>query len=295
MGGAGAERSGRTLMVEGTAPPFGYVGGKTKTAKQILSYFPDHKVYVEPFFGSGALFFAKGYKKVSNSHDYREVIGDLDGNITNFFEQLRSHSDELQAILETFEYSEAMFARCKRTSEYYQNASPLLKAALVYYRIQNSFGSSQSSFAFCKKGPIQPQAFKHKVAKLPAFTDRLRDAYIFNKPYQVLFERFDSKDTFFYLDPPYKGTAKYLVQEEEFDYVEFAERVKALEGNWILSHYRDEWLEETFSDYDTVDIFHTPTIAKTNGEPRYTTGAQEAIVLGLKRVVTGQLEIFAGT
>ena len=35
----------------------GYVGGKNVLGKRIVKYFPWHKRYVEPFGGSGALFF----------------------------------------------------------------------------------------------------------------------------------------------------------------------------------------------------------------------------------------------
>lgn len=36
-----------------------YPGAKNKLAKWIISYIPEHSVYVEPFFGSGAVFFNK--------------------------------------------------------------------------------------------------------------------------------------------------------------------------------------------------------------------------------------------
>ena len=36
-----------------------YPGAKNKLAKWIFSYIPEHSVYVEPFFGSGAVFFNK--------------------------------------------------------------------------------------------------------------------------------------------------------------------------------------------------------------------------------------------
>jgi len=36
-----------------------YPGGKWRIADWIISHFPSHKVYLEPFFGSGAVFFKK--------------------------------------------------------------------------------------------------------------------------------------------------------------------------------------------------------------------------------------------
>ncbi|MGL4981777.1 MAG: DNA adenine methylase [Treponemataceae bacterium] len=39
--------------------PISYYGGKQQLARTILSLIPEHKTYVEPFVGGGAIFFAK--------------------------------------------------------------------------------------------------------------------------------------------------------------------------------------------------------------------------------------------
>ncbi|MCM1364908.1 MAG: DNA adenine methylase, partial [Faecalibacterium sp.] len=36
-----------------------YPGAKWRLGDWIVSHFPEHKVYLEPFFGSGAVFFKK--------------------------------------------------------------------------------------------------------------------------------------------------------------------------------------------------------------------------------------------
>lgn len=54
-----------------------YAGAKWRLADWIISYFPEHKSYLEPFFGSGAILFSK---KRSNI----ETINDLDGEVVNF-------------------------------------------------------------------------------------------------------------------------------------------------------------------------------------------------------------------
>ena len=63
-------------------------GGKWRVAEWILSFFPKHKVYLEPFFGSGAVFFNK-------EPSYIETINDIDGNIVNLFTVCREHPKEL--------------------------------------------------------------------------------------------------------------------------------------------------------------------------------------------------------
>ena len=39
--------------------PISYYGGKQQLASKIVSLFPEHKIYCEPFIGGAAVFFAK--------------------------------------------------------------------------------------------------------------------------------------------------------------------------------------------------------------------------------------------
>ncbi|RXG62611.1 DNA adenine methylase, partial [Candidatus Atribacteria bacterium 1244-E10-H5-B2] len=61
-------------LEKGIRPAFGSPGGKRYLAENIISYIPEHKTYVEPFIGGGAVFFAKERSEV-------EVINDLDKDI----------------------------------------------------------------------------------------------------------------------------------------------------------------------------------------------------------------------
>ena len=65
-----------------------YPGGKWRIAEWIISYFPEHKVYLEPFFGSGACFFNK-------QPSYIETINDMNGDIVNLFRVCRDYPEEL--------------------------------------------------------------------------------------------------------------------------------------------------------------------------------------------------------
>lgn len=49
-----------------------YPGAKNRLAEWIISFIPEHRVYLELFFGSGAVFFNKDPAKI-------ETLNDLDG------------------------------------------------------------------------------------------------------------------------------------------------------------------------------------------------------------------------
>lgn len=69
-------------------PPLSYYGGKTRLASWITSLLPRHRIYVGPFFGSGAGLFVK-------TPAPHEVVNDLDGNVVCFFRVLRGRPKEL--------------------------------------------------------------------------------------------------------------------------------------------------------------------------------------------------------
>lgn len=51
--------------------PISYYGGKQRLAPIIVARIPEHDIYVEPFFGGGAVFFTK---PKPNKPKYVEVI-----------------------------------------------------------------------------------------------------------------------------------------------------------------------------------------------------------------------------
>lgn len=43
------------------------LGNKSKLAAKIIPYFPAHKIYIEPFFGAGGMFFNKPKAKYNRT------------------------------------------------------------------------------------------------------------------------------------------------------------------------------------------------------------------------------------
>ncbi len=67
-----------------------YPGAKNRLASWICSYIPAHQVYLEPFFGSGAVFFNKEPAKI-------ETINDLHGEVVNYFKVIRDKPEQVSA------------------------------------------------------------------------------------------------------------------------------------------------------------------------------------------------------
>ena len=59
--------------------PITYYGGKQQLVSTILPMIPTHRVYCEPYFGGGAIFFAKG-------KSFCEVVNDINDRLITFYE-----------------------------------------------------------------------------------------------------------------------------------------------------------------------------------------------------------------
>ena len=70
-----------------THPLLRYHGAKWRIAPWIISHFPQHRIYVEPFGGSGSVLLRKHRSEV-------EVYNDLDGEIVNLFRVARDHGQD---------------------------------------------------------------------------------------------------------------------------------------------------------------------------------------------------------
>lgn len=78
-----------------------YPGSKWSISEWIIGHFPanyEKMVYLEPFFGSGAVFFRKAPSAV-------ETINDLDSDVVNLFAVIRERPEQLSRALELTPYS----------------------------------------------------------------------------------------------------------------------------------------------------------------------------------------------
>src|SRR5690554_1056987 len=108
------------LEVSSMKPVLKYPGSKWNIAKWIISFMPPHTTYLEPFFGSGAVFFQKPPSKV-------EMINDIDGNVVNLFRVIREHPEELAALIEMTPWArDEYYASYEKTGDSLEDARRFL-------------------------------------------------------------------------------------------------------------------------------------------------------------------------
>ena len=226
--------------------PLRRYGGKVRLAKWIVSGFPEHKTYIEPFCGSAAVFFAK-------EPCHSEILNDIDDRIIKAFEMIRSRPKELAALLWATPYAQSNWRE-------QVNPSELEKSALFIASTQQFYAGNTKSSSFSSGSAAQNKS-KAKVwadwfmRVLPAAA-RLKDAQITNKDALSLIERYSHlKDCLWYVDPPYVG------HEHEYkNSVKHAELAKALnhvQGKVIVSGTNAE--EDHFKGWNQHKKLYTAT------------------------------------
>ena len=111
-----------------------YPGAKWKVADWVIEHFPEHKVYCEPFFGSGAVFFRK-------QPVYIETVNDIDNQIVNLFLACRDYPEELARAVNLTPFARTEFDECYDTDV----EDPVERARRILVRFHQSFGTSNST------------------------------------------------------------------------------------------------------------------------------------------------------
>lgn len=211
--------------------PLRWVGGKFYLAKQIAALMPPHQIYCEVFGGAAHVLYRKAPSR-------SEILNDINGELMNFWQILRDEPDYLMAQAEEALYSRQLFEQYRdMQAAELASLTPRECAWRFFYLVRCCFGSRQikPTFGYCPSGKtVLPCTWPALLAQAK---ERMRRVILECLPWQACLARYDSRQTLFYLDPPYIGFEKYYPGTgfaiDQF--AELAERLAKLEGAFLLS------------------------------------------------------------
>lgn len=174
-------------------------GNKSQLAAKILPHFPEHKIYVEPFFGAGGMFFNKPKVKYN-------FLNDVDNDVFNLFMVVKNNRVELHERIDQMPIHASLMKYWKKQQE----TDPIWKAVRFLFI---------SNFTYLSKGyNIKFTADNSKQILLdriePTFK-YMSDAKFMCVDFREVLKQisFQDKaqlctrgDSFIYSDAPYLGT-----------------------------------------------------------------------------------------
>lgn len=214
-----------------------YPGSKWGLASWIISFFPEHHSYLEPFFGSGAVLFNKPRSHI-------ETVNDLDGNVVNLFEWIRKDPERLAHEIYWTPYARQVYEDAFAGTP----DDSLGKAVNFYIRLNMGHGFRTNGEKVGWKNDVQgrerayaSQDWRSLPEKIMQAAERLRGVQIENRPAVGVVQRFNYPNVLVYADPPYVLSTRHGKQyRHELDgrgQDELLDALEAHKGPVLLSGY----------------------------------------------------------
>lgn len=215
--------------------PLVYYGGKQRISEWICKMIPKHRIYCEPFFGGGAVFFTK-------TPSFLEVINDKNECLVNFYLQCQNNFEKLAAEIKTTLHSESMYLRARQIYNGNIKVDDIEKAVATWIVFtQSRLASAKAGWRYdngtdgSHYGIIELHNRKNFC---PWLQKRLSKVQISCRDALQVIHNRDTAETFFYLDPPYPNTNQGHYAGYTFDDLEDLLRcLQNIKGKFALSNY----------------------------------------------------------
>ena len=255
---------------------FRYPGSKWSIANWIIAHFPEgyeKMVYLEPFVGSGAVFFNKRPGAV-------ETINDLESEIVNLFQVLRDRPDELKRVFDLTPYSREEYDRSFEPCD-----DPVEKARRYMVKTTQAIGAKLQGTQKCGWRNHKQMRIGGTACKWGGISDtvdlaaaRLRSdtthlVQIEHMDALKLIDRYNNSDVLMYLDPPYlrstrRSGALYNHEMDEAGQVLLLDAITKSRAKIVISGYESAmynrrlagWYKDSTQSHTTSAEMATETI-----------------------------------
>jgi DNA adenine methylase len=215
-----------------------YLGHKEKFSNFIIPNIPtDISTYVEPFGGMMGIFFALDFTKFK---DIDFIYNDKNNLNYLLFKNLQN--DKFIQLVRKTEVDEEYYRNCLKKIITEKDEMLLSLYWLVVlccsspYEIGKDSWRSNTEFNILK---MKHRAYEYHLSKITS---------IENLDYKEIIEKYDSKSTFFYVDPPYFGKEEYYINHDfnKETHKELSKVLNNIKGRFLLSYYYFDGIEDLY-------------------------------------------------
>ena len=233
-------------------PLLPYFGGKWRIAKWCVSHFPKHTTYVEPFAGAASCLLRKPRSE-------GEVLNDLNTEIVGLFRVLRNEEQAARLIPLL---CSTPYARTEYEAAYEPFDCPVEQARRTLLRFHSAFACDcqipgrKTGFKVALDGQ-HSRAWASFPDALRRIIDRLAGVTIENMDAKKVITRFDSRDTLFFIDPPYLAETRssrrvYQHEMTNAQHEQLAQVLQSVSGMVVLAGYPSPLYDALYPDWTQV-------------------------------------------
>lgn len=218
-------------------------GGKKDEIKKFIDYIPkDYDTYLEPFTGGGAVYFHIQPRKA--------VINDVHKELIDFYNSIKKgYSMEIYKFMKENPNEEEVYYKVRSIKP----KNELENAQRFYYLRKTCF---RGMLRYNSKGEFNIPYGRYKNynfedLKNESYYKLLQNTEVLNKDFKYIFENYNSKDNFMFLDPPYDseftdyGYCRFGKEQQ----IELAKCFKETKIKCLMIIGKTKFISELYKDY----------------------------------------------
>ena len=222
------------------------LGNKAKIAKEIQKYFPSHKIYIEPFFGAGGMFFNK-------RKSYHNIVNDIDSDVFNLFQVVINQKEELEKAFYIMPIHNDLLKHWIKNKE----EEPIKKALRFLFLSNFTYLGKQDCLNFSSNASIKASKDKFSVLLNQTYS-KIYDVGFNNNDFRKFLKdisfptdgRNNEGKTFIYCDPPYLNTTdKYEMDDfKKEDSIDLFNCLQATGCKFAMSEFDNPFILQQAKD-----------------------------------------------
>lgn len=206
------------------------LGNKQAIAKDIYPLFPKHDMYIELFFGAGGMFFRK--PKVKHN-----IMNDIDGDIYNLFNVLKTRKDELVEAMIITPIHDKLWDNWKAKQE----DDDIWKAVRFLYLSNLGFMGQPATMVVGTR-----DRWSFTINLIEKTYEKIKAVQFLCDDYRKVLDRLEYANSipFIYADPPYINTGSNYTHDDwtEEDSIELFDVLCNSGYNFAMSEFDNDFI-----------------------------------------------------
>ncbi|CAK7083241.1 DNA adenine methylase [Tissierella sp.] len=227
-----------------------WIGGKHGKEEIYLELMPKHRIFVDCFFGSGAVPF---YKETANPAKLT-IVNDINDRLMNYMLVLKDNPERLYRECSALPFSEKLYEKYKWEA---WPEDEIEAAVRFYYLMRVGFGGGGHKYRNgigLSKTCNKAKQLMGATELIPKMAGLIRNWNILCRDFEDVIDFYDTKDTLFFLDPPYHEREDlYAGGFKEEDHVRLKNRLDEIKGKAMICYYSSSLINELYQDWHRVE------------------------------------------